>query len=276
MVDLPISCHTGNLDQFFVVVGFERSQMPCLAAPLFDSEVRSNNVAAHSSRDFGYRIMTEQPYERIIIDGRPHWLSAEPLYEIIDAHGINMQKYVATLTTGCWRAYVGTWGIRDATLFLVHFCRVEWEKYPDAEDPDNNPMTIEMEERPIPPELRRLLFRATESTRFPIKADWFSGQLRIPYGRRIVYRRHYWSPWLERERVISVVNGAVVRDREVDIAAMYERCLQRNPQHRAPPRDDERAANTADMWIEYAAGPVLDDWWPPDCDRQALVRWSTG
>ena len=59
---------------------------------------------------------------------------------------------------------VGTWEIRNGTLYLVHLNMVV---------PDEEPLT---------PLIRQRLFRAVPCTGFPIKAHWFNGRLRIAIG----------------------------------------------------------------------------------------------
>ncbi len=64
-------------------------------------------------------------------------------------------------------------------------------------------------------EVRARLFRAVPCTRFPIHAHWFTGKLRLPEGRMLRYSHHGWSSVHERERVITVRQGLVTRERLV-------------------------------------------------------------
>ena len=129
--------------------------------------------------------MTAQTPERIIIDGRPHALYAKPLYRLLASRRMDLIDDSSGFSTACHRRYVGTWEIRNGTLYLVHLNMVV---------PDEEPLT---------PLIRQRLFRAVPCTGFPIKADWFNGQLRIPIGPTLVQGFQGWSSWYTRERVIT-------------------------------------------------------------------------
>jgi hypothetical protein len=159
--------------------------------------------------------MTAQSPERIILDGRPRELFADPLYKLCEEHQLGLHTPYS-FSTGNYRGYVGTWEIRDRRLYLTY---LGW----DGMDRETG-----YYERPISDEVRRDLLRAASASDFPIHAHWFSGKLRIPIGRRLIYSHHGWSSWYERERVIHVRAGEVVRDREVDTRAILEWWRRRN------------------------------------------------
>lgn len=192
--------------------------------------------------------MTGQTPERIIVDGRPRSLYADPLYRLLASRRIDLHNYGnAGWSTACHRGYCGTWQIIDRRLYLVHL---------NLMCPD---------EAPIPTELRTRLVRAAQCSDFPIPAVWFNGRLRIAIGRRLVYSHHGWSSCFERERVIAFVSGEVKRDREVDTRAMLERLLQRNPERRGV------LDGTADLglsgpmiWFDHDEEDREANWWPPD------------
>ncbi len=192
--------------------------------------------------------MTAQAPERIIVDGRPRALYANPLYRLAKRCRIDLRN-PHVWSTGNYRGYIGTWEIRDRKLCLVHLC---W-------DGDG--------ETPISEELRQRLFRAAQCNRFPIHAHWFTGVVRIAIGKRLVYSHLGWSHWFERERVIHFVGGEIVRDREVDTRAILERWLRRNPGG----SDLLSGANPDPLgpliWFDKDADSWEDDWWPPDYVR---------
>ena len=64
--------------------------------------------------------MTTQVKEQIIIDGQKYpLLNAMSLPE--DDSIIQHKKGVIETSSNCWRGYVGTWEIKDDTLYLVDF-----------------------------------------------------------------------------------------------------------------------------------------------------------
>ena len=193
--------------------------------------------------------MTAQTPERIIIDGRPRELYANPLYRLLASRRLDLCIPASGSSTACYRRYVGTWEIRNGALHLVHLNMM----VPDEE--------------PLAPELRQRLFRAVPCKDFPIMAHWFNGKLRIAIGRRLVYSHHGWSHWFERERVITFFGGKVLRDREVDTGAILERQMSRNPamRDRLAGHDREHLERPGPLiWFDNDAEDWALDWWPRD------------
>jgi hypothetical protein len=202
--------------------------------------------------------VTAQIPERILIDGKPHWLYAEPLYRLLATRRTEIAAPDAR-TTACHRQYVGTWSIGDGRLWLVGL------------------NTYGYEELPLSDTMRTWFLRLVPTDRFPICAEWFNGRLRIPIGPRLVQGFHGWSSWFSRERVITCQQGRVVRDREVDTLAMLEWALRRREGLRQS-LDPEDTPGGPLAWItdddyEHLRG----DWWPPGWTDQhvstALGSW---
>lgn len=160
-------------------------------------------------------------------------------------------------STANYRGYVGTWELRDGRLNLVHLC---WAGYGEI---------------PISDDFRRRLFQATRCDGFPIPAHWFTGVIRLPIGRRLIYSHHGWSHWFERERVIHFVAGEVTRDREVDTRAILEWWLRRHPEaaERLDPANPDPLGPLT--WFDDDADDDDSDdgeadWWPPDYVRPGV------
>ncbi len=158
--------------------------------------------------------MTAQVPERIILDGRPRALYVDPLYPLRERCRIEFGD-PHVWNTANHRGYIGTWEICGSSLCLAHLCRSGRDS-----------------EEPMPHALRRRLFRASQCNGFPIPAWWFTGVLRIAIGKRLVYSHDGWSHWFERERVIHIAAGEIIRDREVDTRAILEWRLRRHPEVR--------------------------------------------
>lgn len=193
--------------------------------------------------------MTAQAAERIILDGRPRLLFADPLYRLAKRCRLDLGN-PWSYSTANYRGYIGTWEILDGRLHLVHLC---WDGMP---------------EQPISAELRRKLLRAAACHDFPIHSHWFNGVARIALGRRLVYSHHGWSSWYERERVIHFREGNVVRDREVDTGAILGRHLRNRPGLADMWGLEERDPLGPMVWFdEDDAEDWVADWWPPDYVR---------
>ncbi|MBN9218407.1 MAG: hypothetical protein J0I79_10670 [Mesorhizobium sp.] len=187
--------------------------------------------------------MTAQSPERIILDGRPRELYAQPLYRLIKHFRIDLgcPDYYSTDN---YRGYIGTWEIRDRHLRLV---QLSWNG---------------QEEIPMPDGIAARVFRAAGCTGFPVNAHWFTGSIRIPIGRQLVYSHQGWSHWFERERIIHFRSGEITRDREVNTHAMLERWLRQYE-----PASDRFAPSRSNslgplIWFDDAEDSTTD-WWPP-------------
>jgi hypothetical protein len=83
-----------------------------------------------------------------------------------------------------------------------------------------------------------------------------------------VYSHHGWSHWFERERVITIAGGEVVRNREVDTRAMLERQLRRDPQlGQVLSRGEGRGLGPM-IWFDDRDEDWTVDWWPSDYGRE--------
>ncbi len=197
--------------------------------------------------------MTAQASERIVLDGRPRQLFADPLYRLRKRCRLDLRNPYS-FSTGNYRGYVGTWEIRDRRLYLVHLC---WDGWGGSNS-----------EVPISDELRQRLLRAAAASDFPIHAHWFTAIMRIAIGRRLVCNHRGWSHWYESERVVRLRAGDVVRDRVVDMRAILEWWLQRNPE-----ASDRLSSSNPDprgplTWFDNEDDDWETDWWPPDYVRR--------
>ncbi|HLK80337.1 MAG TPA: hypothetical protein VKT99_02410 [Xanthobacteraceae bacterium] len=204
--------------------------------------------------------MTAQAPERIITDGRPRALYADPLYPLLQSHGLDLSNPHCR-STGNYRGYIGTWQIRGRTLFLLH---LNWMGYENG--------TCEV---PIPDETLTKLLCAIPCARLPTPARWFNGVLRIAVGRRLIYSHHGWSHWFERERVIRVKAGEIIRDREVDTRSILDWALRRYPGMQWLQDEDGERHESSPLapliWRDTSADDDWEaDWWPPDFPRHVL------
>lgn len=81
-----------------------------------------------------------------------------------------------TRSTACWRRYVGTWEIRDDTFFL-----------------------------------RSVIGNYLLSGDEPLRADWYSGTLRVPRGERIQYVHMGFGSVYAEELYIEIRRGRVIK-----------------------------------------------------------------
>ena len=132
--------------------------------------------------------MTAQIAERMIHEGQTVSLMSNPLDVYFDL--IGEQSRFEVTCTALWRGYVGTWEIVGDRLYLVGLDA----RYKSGE-------------------------RVRVDTLFPgygerVFAHWYSGTLRLPQGKRIRYVHGGYDSEFERDLLLSVEHGVVVR-REV-------------------------------------------------------------
>lgn len=179
---------------------------------------------------------TKQEPEKILYNGQEYGLANVPLEKYFD---VNHPKPVELhqTRTSLWRGYVGTWEIKDETLYLKSLGRHR---------------NRSMQEIPL-----SLVFKGQKA---PIKATWYTGVLRIPLGemlqtaRMMVYSGHYdedlhagfqradYFDIYERDLYIRVEQGSIISEHLVD--------------------NKEKGATQSIRdwgWVMSGSGPVKDD-----------------
>lgn len=138
--------------------------------------------------------MAAQLPDVIFIDGVKMNLFSNPLEQLWPIFRRKRPAFRESLI--CKRGYIATWEIRDKDLVLTGL--------------DGN-----VEERPLL--FWRKIVRYTVQTLFPragsrgVKAIWFSGKIRIPQGKQVLYVHRDYDSRFEKEMVISVERGTVTK-----------------------------------------------------------------
>lgn len=137
--------------------------------------------------------MTVQSPERITYEGHQYPTASRPLDDYFnDARPApNFAAVTRSRSSSCWRGYIGHWEIHDGLLRLL-----------DLQAPYANPA-------------QSLLYLVFPTTHSPIKADWFSGEIRLPKGEVLRYI-HYGPAVYEEEVVLLVEHGVLVGSRIID------------------------------------------------------------
>jgi len=137
--------------------------------------------------------MAAQLPDKILLNGVTHHLYSNPL----EHYWIRMDKKRPLFypLPDCRRGYVATWEIRNTQLFL--------------KDIDGNfeKSTFFFGRRTARYSLKILFPRSGNRL---VKANWFSGKLRIPQGKMMIYDEGYGSRF-EQEVIITVEKGDVIK-----------------------------------------------------------------
>ena len=131
--------------------------------------------------------MTAQVHENLILDGKETSMAfCPPLPEndsrIILLKDDEIEDYGGIIfSTACWRAYIGTWEIKNDKFYLVN-----------------------------------LEGRYKLNSESAILADWFTGTLRIPQGEMLHYVHMGYGSVFEQELHIKIENGKVTKSKTID------------------------------------------------------------
>ncbi len=147
---------------------------------------------------------TAQIPERIVYEGAEGFLFTNPLESSFSKE--NPRPEFASPHTACWRGYVGAWEIREDTLYLSDI--KAWMR-----DEDGKAAPVGFEK----------VFPGKSK---PLKAEWFTGTLRIPRGKPIRYVHMGYQTIYEYDVFLRVEAGKVIDRQMVD---------NRNKVHTHPP-----------------------------------------
>jgi hypothetical protein len=147
-------------------------------------------------------LATPQAPDRIIYEGKVHMLFANPLESLYDSgpKRPNFFTWPKSISSGNWRGYVATWKIEDG---LLHLTQIDsW--ICDSADSDNCKQA----------DLKELFGEKFKNDK--IKAEWYTGELRIPEGRELRYVHLGYSSVFEKETILTVKSGEVISKRLID------------------------------------------------------------
>ncbi len=134
---------------------------------------------------------TAQIPEVLELNGKPNSLFSEPFTFYLAAHPSEIPKLERVATdrcTGSWRGYQGHWFIREQKLYLRSLFA--------------NPCRDKPEPIPL-----RTFFPGREG---PVQAEWYTGKLVVPLGKRVSYVHLGYESEYERYLVISVERGRIL------------------------------------------------------------------
>lgn len=131
--------------------------------------------------------MTAQIGEKLIYNGVETWMAAEPLNQYLkNRKDLKFEE----MMSACWRGYFGEWEIIDDKLYLIGF-----DAYVEGKKVDLN-----------------FLFPGQDR----VFADWFTGQIRIPYGELMEYVHMDYCSIYEKDIILTVVEGVVTEKIIID------------------------------------------------------------
>ena len=134
--------------------------------------------------------MTAQVSEILYYHGKTYYLATEPLKHYIDiiVDEKPSSPGVVFASTACKRGYIGEWEIVEDKLFLIGL-----EGHPE----ENKEFTMDF------------LFPNQEK----VFAEWFSGEIKIPQGKMLVYEHTGYASIFEKDLSLEFNKGILAGSR---------------------------------------------------------------
>ena len=146
-------------------------------------------------------LATAQAPDVIHYEGKKYNLFTNPLESYFkESERPKFQIGPGSMSTANWRGYVATWKVEDDTLYLVGLdswiCK------------DLRPENCKRAD------LKELFGEKYRDGK--VKADWFTGDLRMPDGERLQYVHMGYASIYERDIVLSVAAGKITGQQVID------------------------------------------------------------
>lgn len=145
--------------------------------------------------------MAAQVPDIIIVDGEKMELYSNPLEQYWDENKVRRPEFEPSVT--CKRGYIATWEVNRKYLMLRNvegYVRKQyfffWNKIANCS--------------------LNMLFNKNDRER--VIANWFTGKIRIPLGRRTLYVHDGYDSRFEKEMVITIDHGRVLKTVILDYA----------------------------------------------------------
>ena len=142
--------------------------------------------------------MAAQLPDKIIVEGRERDLYSNPLEQFWIIRKKKRPRFYSS--EECARGYIATWKLEEGQLFLT---KIEGEMKG----------SILLGARKVKCSLRKLFWRPNKNG---VRAAWFTGKLRIPTGNMTRFDDHEYDSRFEKELIISLENGNVVKSVTLD------------------------------------------------------------
>jgi hypothetical protein len=142
--------------------------------------------------------MAAQQPDKILFNGENLDLYSNPLEQFWTSRRKGRHAFIST--PECSRGYVAAWEIRDNKLLLK-----------DIDGYYNRNFIFFR--KPAKYSLTKLF---PKSNGRPVIASWFSGKLRVPIGKMILYEHSGYDSRFEKEFIITIDKGEMVKVVTID------------------------------------------------------------
>lgn len=145
---------------------------------------------------------TAQQPDVLLYDGKKYSLLANPLESYYNEERAKPRFFTrpGSVSTGNWRGYVATWKIEEDFLYLVNIDSWICESLGS--------------EKCKKADLKELFGEKYQDEK--VKADWFTGELRVPDGELLQYVHMGYGSIYEREIILKVEAGKITGKKVID------------------------------------------------------------
>ncbi|MDR1791849.1 MAG: hypothetical protein LBR36_00175 [Bacteroidales bacterium] len=166
--------------------------------------------------------MTAQIKERLFFNGKEYGMATEPLHDYLEQ---NKNIFIPDADcTACWRGYIGTWTIKEDNKLYLTKLHLFGEK--DGVDFEGvHAFTVSRGlSRTV--EQRKTLMDRLFPNQNEVFAEWFSGEIRVPYGKMLDYVHGGYLSLYEKDMILFFVKGVLIGQCEVDNNKTYQKILR--------------------------------------------------
>ena len=142
----------------------------------------------------GNAFATAQFSDSLIYKGEKLTIFSNPLESYFNPENPKSDKIFVYSCSACWRGYIATWKIEDGYLYLTKLVQGTC-----SSDAPEIPLSIIFPKQEV-----------------PVKATWFSGTLRIPQGKQLLYVHMGYGSIYEKEIILTFENGKLTEENVVD------------------------------------------------------------
>lgn len=147
--------------------------------------------------------------------------------------------FTNSVCSAIWRGYIATWEIKENTLYLVKMVEGRCDK---------KPVVIPLNK----------LFAGEKKA---IKADWFSGKLRIQQGKQLRYVHYGYETFYEKEVVLTIEKGLLTGEKTITHSQQKAKKPVLLNQPKPKPKQQSSATDYQDYALKFpnTAKTVLVD-----------------
>ena len=146
---------------------------------------------------------TAQQGDILLLKGKQYFIYTNPLRAYLEKNPGKLPKS-QVISSSNWRGYVATWGVKDDRFVLTDIGILQ---------PVHKPG-----EAVFSTELRSVMLEMFPGQK-EVVADWFTGHVIVPDGKLVNYVHMGYASTYEKYIILTVKNGAVIRNWTADTAA---------------------------------------------------------